>query len=226
MEKNSKLIKTINYKNICVYFMEYLDGGGRGFGQQYLRVLKERVGKVDRVFEYCAGPGFIGFSLLANGFCNKLTLADINPDAIECVQKTIKENQLEDKVNCYLSDCLNSIPEKEKWDLVVSNPPHWPSNEEQYKKNIRNFDPDLIIHKNFYRDIKKFLKPDGSIILQELGDATATSSFKEMIEDNGLKIVEEFKAKPLSVLECILKFKNIKKNTKYSPFYFIWSKFK
>ena len=226
MEEHSKVIKTTNYAKICVYYMQYLDGGGRGFGQQYLRVLKDRVGKVDHVFEYCAGPGFIGFSLLANGFCNKLTLADINPDAVECVNRTIKENGLEDKVKCYLSDCLDSIPESEKWDLVVSNPPHWPSTEEQYKSNIRNYDPDLIIHKKFYNDIKKFLKTDGSIILQELGDATSADTFIDMIEGNGLKIIENFKAKPLTVLECILKFKKIKKYTKFSPFYFLWSKFK
>ncbi|MBU1995921.1 MAG: methyltransferase, partial [Candidatus Omnitrophica bacterium] len=157
---------------------------------------------------------------------DKLTLADINPDAVECVKMTIEKNGLQDKVKCYLSDCLDSIPETEKWDLVVSNPPHWPSNEKQYKENIRGYDPDLIIHKKFYRDIKKFLKPDGSLIIQELGDATSLDTFKDMIESNGLKIVEEFKAKPLSVLECVLKFKNIKKNTRYSTFYFIWSKFK
>jgi methylase of polypeptide subunit release factors len=217
-------LQTVKYRDINVRFLPYLDGGGRGFGQQYLRVIKEKLGRVNHVFEYCAGPGFIGFSLLAHGLCDKLTLADINPDAVECVKKTIKDNHLENKVSVYLSDCLKSIPSTEKWDLIVSNPPHWPSTEEKYKENIRNFDPGLRIHQDFYDDIHKFLNPDGSIILQELGDATTDKDFTKMIEDNGLKIIEVFKAEPLSLLECVFKFKNIRKNTKPSSFYFIWSK--
>jgi len=217
-------LQTVKYKNIEVYFMPYLDGGGRGFGQQFLRVVKEKFGRVGHVFEYCAGPGFIGFSLLAHGLCDRLTLADVNPDAVMCVNKTIKANGLEDRVSVYESDCLDQIPETEKWDLIVSNPPHWPSTEEQYKENIRNFDPGLIVHKNFYRDIHKFLNPDGSILFQELSIATTGSDFEKMIHDNGLKIIDQFKARPLTVLECILTFKNIRKHTKEPSFYFIWSK--
>ncbi|MBU1996589.1 MAG: hypothetical protein KKF78_05490, partial [Candidatus Omnitrophica bacterium] len=62
MNEGSRSIQTIKYKDICVYFMDYLNGGGSGFGQQYLRVLKERVGIVEHIYEFCAGPGFIGFS--------------------------------------------------------------------------------------------------------------------------------------------------------------------
>ena len=38
---------------------------------------------------------FIGFSLLAHGICDKLTVADVNPEAVECCKKTVKENKLE-----------------------------------------------------------------------------------------------------------------------------------
>ena len=34
-------------------------------------------------------------------------------------------NGLQDRVRVYLSDGLNGIPSSEKWDLVVSNPPHF-----------------------------------------------------------------------------------------------------
>jgi len=218
--------KTVKYKNIKVVFMPYLEGGGRNFGQEYIRVVKEKYGKFDHVFEYCAGPGFIGFSMLAHGLCNKLTVADVNPDAVECCKLTVKNNKLEDKVSVYLSDCLNDIPLSEKWDLIVSNPPHWPSSMEQYEENIRNFDPDLMVHKNFYRDIHKFLKPDGSVLFQECAPATKSKDFESMINDGGLEILDIFKARPLSVFECILNGKKIKKYTKPSAFYFILSKLK
>lgn len=217
-------LRHVRYRHINVYFMPYLDGGGRGFGQEFIRVVKERMGPVDHVFEYCAGPGFIGFSLLAHGLCRKLTVADVNPDAVASCQHTIKVNGLAEVASAYLSDCLKSIPATEQWDLVVSNPPHWPSTQEQYHDNIRNFDPDLIVHKQFYQDIRKLLTPQGSILFQEADDATTVENFRHMIEGNGLAIQEVFKARPLSLGECVLQWKNVRKRTRPSAFYFIWSK--
>ena len=218
--------KVTKYKNIKVSYLPSLDGGGMGFGQEYLRVIKERIGKVGHVFEYCSGPGFIGFSLLANGLCDKLTLADVNPNACAVCNETVKNNKLEDRVSVYLSDCLDSIPETEKWDLVVSNPPHWPSSNEKYPEDIKMYDPNLIIHKKFYQDIHKFLTPNGTNLIQENGRATKSEDFIHMIEDSGLEIIDIFKAKPLTPMQCILQGKKIRKFTKPSPFYFIWSKVK
>jgi methylase of polypeptide subunit release factors len=220
------LTKYVKYGNIRVSFLPYLEGGGRNFGQEFIRVVKEKFGKVEHVFEYCAGPGFIGFSLLAHGLCEKLTLADVNPDAVACCRQTIEENHLKDKVAVYQSDCLDQIPATEKWDLIVSNPPHWPSDEEKYRENIRNFDPHLTVHKKFYRDIHKFLKSDGSVLFQECEPATTVKDFQPMIEESGLRIMDVFKAEPLTFWQCVIKFKKIHKYTKPSAFYFIWSKLK
>ena len=82
--------KSVKYKNIEVNYAPHLDGGGMGFGQEFLQVVKERFGKADHIFEFCAGPGFIGFSLLANKLCDKLTLADINPEACKVSEETVK----------------------------------------------------------------------------------------------------------------------------------------
>ncbi len=230
MEKIS--YKTVSYKNIKVNYLPELEGGGRGFGQEYIRVIREKVGKVDHVFEFCAGPGFIGFSLLAQGLCNRLTLADINPEAVGACQKTIEDNDLEDRVSVYLSDCLDSIPVSEKWDLVVSNPPHfWTGSEEVHKQDIRTYDIDFRVHRKFYQDIKKFLKPDGSVIIQENGNVnrpgfTRLEDFTSMIGEGGLEIVEVFYARVMSVEECLGGGGRMGMDTQQSQFYFIWSKIK
>ncbi|OGM96141.1 MAG: hypothetical protein A3B86_02680 [Candidatus Yanofskybacteria bacterium RIFCSPHIGHO2_02_FULL_38_22b] len=185
--------KYIKYNDIEVVYKENLHGGGIRFGQQFIPVVKEKFGHIDHVFEFCSGPGFIGFSLLANNLCDKLTVADINPEAIKVLNETISKNGLESKVAAYLSDCLDAIPETEKWDLVVGNPPHvLAKNEEEYKKDITLYDPQFNIHKKFYRDIRKFLKPTGSILLQEHTESTSVDDFKGMIEQNGLKIIDVF----------------------------------
>lgn len=185
--------KYIKYNDIEVVYKQNLHGGGIQFGQQFIPVVREKFGYVDHIFEFCAGPGFIGFSMLANSLCDKLTLADINPEAIEICNETIKRNGLDNRVATYVSDVLDNIPETEKWDLVVGNPPHvFCATEEEYKKDITLYDPNFNIHKKFYRDIHKFLKPSGSVLLQEHVESTNVEDFKEMIEQNGLKIIETF----------------------------------
>jgi methylase of polypeptide subunit release factors len=78
-----------------------------------------------RVFEWCADPGFIGFALLRYGFCDTLSLADINPEAVEACRLTVTQNGLAERVTDYDSDNLEGIPTLEQWDLLVGNPPHF-----------------------------------------------------------------------------------------------------
>ncbi|MBK7860621.1 MAG: class I SAM-dependent methyltransferase [Archangiaceae bacterium] len=184
----------VKYGPLSVSYLPVLDGGGMTFGQQYLDVIRQKLGRVGHAFEYCAGPGFIGFSLLAHGLCERLTLADINPEAVRAARDTVARNGLQDRVAVYESDCLDQIPATEKWDLVVSNPPHFDGDQQEYKDAIRLIDPGWEIHKRFYRDVKKFLKPGASIIFQENAHATRSEDFEQMIRENGLSLVDVFEA--------------------------------
>src|SRR6266705_172000 len=85
----------VRYGSIDVYYLSRLDGGGLTFGQEFVSVVRERFGRVDRVFEFCSGPGFIGFSLLAHGLCRSLCLSDINPEAVLAGRDTVRRNRLE-----------------------------------------------------------------------------------------------------------------------------------
>lgn len=107
----------VSYKN-------HLDGGGRCFGQDFIPLLQSLgLPRQPRAFEWCAGPGFIGFSLLGHGLCETLCLADINPESESACERTSADNALSDRVSVYCSDNLRDIPKSEQWDLVVSNPP-------------------------------------------------------------------------------------------------------
>ncbi len=89
-----------------------------GFGQTYVPIVRELFGKVGRAYEFCAGPGFIGFSLLAAGLCDSLCLSDINREAVEIAMETVRRNNLEDRVSVYVSDALDAVPPHERWDLA------------------------------------------------------------------------------------------------------------
>ena len=182
-----------SYKNIKINYELPLDGGGRECYPEFLRVIQEKIGKVNSVFEFCAGTAFIGFSLLADKMCEKITLADIEKDSVECCKKTIRENNLENRAWAYQSDCLKQIP-AQKWDLVVGNPPHFSERQTNLPQTIViNVDKNWEIHRSFYTDISEYLNPNGSILLVENGRGSSPKVFYDMIKKNGLRVAEVIK---------------------------------
>jgi len=179
--------KEVTFAGIRVSYKNHLDGGGREFGQDFIPLLQQyRLPRQKRVFEWCAGPGFIGFSLLAHGLCETLCLADVNREAVQACERTIADNALSSRVSVYCSDNLRSLPPAEQWDLVVSNPPHFI---DEYHGNLRAHDPGWRVHRDFFRTVAPFLKPGGVIVLQENNHGSTVETFRPMIEESGLTVV-------------------------------------
>ncbi len=178
----------LRYGDIEVCYKRFLDGGGSAFGQDFIRFFRARgLPRQQRLFEWCAGPGFIGFSLLAHGFCEALCLADINPAAVRAARATVRRNRLADRVSVYRSDNLKDIPPQERWNLIVSNPPHF--DDEVFAAEIRAHDRDWHLHRDFFRDVSRFLAPNGVIVLQENNQGSTAETFRPMIEAAGFKVV-------------------------------------
>jgi len=185
----------VAYAGVRVSYKRHLDGGGSTFGQDFIAVLRGRgMPKVQRAYEWCAGPGFIGFSLLANGLTETLCLADVNPEAVAAARRTVVRNGLERKVAVYQSDNLKNIPASEQWDLVVSNPPHFADTS---FGQLRYHDPDWSVHRGFFGKIAQHLKPGGVVVLQENNDGSTPETFRGMIAEANLKIVFEQGASPV-----------------------------
>jgi methylase of polypeptide subunit release factors len=179
--------REVAYAGVRVSYKLHLDGGGSTFGQDFVPLLRRRgMPKVARAFEWCAGPGFIGFSLLAQGLCDTLCLADVNPEAVAACQRSIARNRLEAKVAVYLSDNLGDIPASEQWDLVVSNPPHFI---DSGIGHLRYHDPDWRVHRGFFGTVARHLKPGGVVVLQESNAGSTPDTFTAMIADAGLRLV-------------------------------------
>jgi hypothetical protein len=172
-----------------VAYLPHLDGGGRDFGRSFVPVAQQLFPDLGRVHEFCAGPGFIGFGLLAQGLCRSLCLSDINPEAIEAVEETIRRNRLHDRVTAYCTDGLSGIPETERWDLVVSNPPHF---QDSYPESIRHHDQGWRIHQNFYESVASHMNSGGSVLFQENFEGSRPDDFEGMIADGGLHLADTF----------------------------------
>lgn len=179
--------RQISFAGIDINYRAELDGGGTDFGQQFIPFLQSRgMPKQKRVFEWCCGPAFIGFSMLGHGLCETLCLSDINPAAIASCRNTIRTNKLDERVSVYQSDNLKDIPSPEKWSLIVSNPPHFI---DQYEGDIRAYDPDWRIHREFFETVSSHLTDDGVIVLQENNRGSVVETFRQMIEQSGFEIV-------------------------------------
>jgi tRNA1(Val) A37 N6-methylase TrmN6 len=179
--------RELPYGDVRVSYKSHLDGGGSSFGQDFIPFFRDRkLPRQGRVFEWCAGPGFIGFSMLGYGLCDTLCVADVNPEAVEACRRTVQRNGLAARVSVYRSDNLRDIPAYEQWDLIVSNPPHFldiPKNE------LRFDDSDWHIHRDFFATVGHFLKPGGVIVLQDNNFGSTAETFRKMIEAAGLSIV-------------------------------------
>jgi methylase of polypeptide subunit release factors len=174
------------FAGVRVSTKRHLDGGGSTFGQGFVPLLRKRnMPKAARAFEWCAGPGFIGFALLGHGLCETLCLADVNPEAVAACRRTVARNGLEAKAAVYLSDNLSDIPASEQWDLVVSNPPHFT---DSGIGHLRYHDPDWRVHRGFFGKIAQHLKPGGVVVLQENNTGSTPATFESMIAGAGLKL--------------------------------------
>lgn len=186
--------KTVTYGSVEVHYLDEIDGGGARFGQDYVHFLPAHTGKVEHVLEWCAGPGFIGFSLLAAGLCNKLTLIDVNPAAVAACDRTVRGNGLEDVVQVRHSDSLAALPEGVLYDLVVANPPHCPDPTPSPGGHTQLIYNDIgwQTHRNFYREVPRHLADDGRVILQEDASQSSADDFQPMIEEAGLRLTGAF----------------------------------
>lgn len=125
------------------------------------------------VFEWCSGIGEIGFELLKEGACDKLVLADICPESIEVARQIAKRDEFLDDTEFYVSDNFKDIP-PQKFDLVVGNPPTYCNIQRnhpaggQFAGDRRAHDPDWSVHREFYRNVGKYLAPGGKVIVHEI----------------------------------------------------------
>ena len=178
--------------------------------------------KFNTVFEWCAGPAWIGMWLLENNICKKLVTGDINKKTIDFVKKSAKKHGY--NVKTYHSDNLKSIPREEKFDLVVSNPPNYCNIQKSHhfgflRDDLKPSDIEWETHKDFYNNIGEYLNDDAIMYISEVEpyrqniyiqkqlydkrSEIPIISFNEMIKANNLKINKEI---PYDVpgLECCI----------------------
>lgn len=190
--------KTNGHAGITVYHESWMEGGGTWFGQEYVDVVRQRYSDrtFNKIFEWCSGPGFIGFNLLDHGIGAGLCLSDIYEPAIVSAAETIRclPPAYRNCVTAYATGQIQDLPLTEQFDLVVSNPPHFlecPGDDNMQRIKV---DTDWAAHREFFEHIGQHLTADGVILLQEnqAGSLNREQDFVRMIETNNLTITDVF----------------------------------
>lgn len=182
-----------------------LDGAGKLLAPVFAELLYDR--RVKTIYEWCCGPAWIGLWLLEQGICQELVVSDINQKAIDCVRRTVSRHNY--PVRSYLSDNLKGIPEHEKFDIIVANPPNYVNIQADHpmgflRYDLRPSDIDWKIHRNFYNNIRKYMHKESNMYISEvepykkevfsfnklydLRNIEPIKDFSEMIVTNNLKL--------------------------------------
>ncbi len=143
-------------------------------------VIKDfEIKKNSKCLDMGSGSGIQAETLISKGIAQKnLTLIDVNTEAIRLLKKKFKDSNV-------IESNLFSNPKikKEKFDLIIFNPPYLPENPNEDKESqiatTGGKEGSEIINK-FLKQSKKHLEKDGRILL-------LTSSLTKGIIWNGYK---------------------------------------
>ena len=135
------------------------------------------------ILDICCGIGTIGLSLERRLRPESVDFADINPKNIESVKLNVKQ-LLATGENLFTSivsesDGLSSVKQR-KYDLIVSNPPHFLSG----GPDKAQVDDELKFHENFFREVNDYLAPRGRIFFIETDEEIPGVLLEAMIRKN------------------------------------------
>lgn len=197
-----------NHAGLILFDRREQHWAGLALGRDFPRTLNELgVGRCGRLFEFCAGPGYIGYALLANGWCESLALSDIDSESIATAMRTAAYNGIEDRVAGYASDVLDDIPADERWDVVVGNPPAFESHPDKHLADgdwDRGYDTNWNVRRRFYSSVKAHMNPGGVVVMSENVRGSDPAVFEEMIRAGGgepraVHLGTDFRGKPNGV---------------------------
>lgn len=165
------------------------------------QVLKDYKGKNPAVLDMCTGSGCIAVSLALLGKFDRVTGADISPEALRVAEKNADCLMGEKKLALVESDLFESFSEKQKFDVIVSNPPYIPTGIiEGLEPEVRDHEPFLALDGradglHFYRRLAlecgRFLNPGGAVYFEigyDQGEAVSS-----LLRDNGFVKVRVIK---------------------------------
>jgi len=163
-----------------------------------IRMIEQRQLEKLKILDICCGLGVVGLTIFSNfrnqGIVKEAAFADINIFNLNSLNKTLRENKLDNlmgsQIHCYLSDGLNNIPPDEKFDIIVSNPPHYFNKDFGRDKTVLTparlgtYDSGWSFHKSFYSQCHNYLTPKGEVWFLENSSGAKEEDLLPFIQAN------------------------------------------
>lgn len=146
--------------------------------ESLIDIIKERLqGKESAtVADIGTGSGAIAIAVKKEIPGKRVLATDISKDALDLAKENAKFNEAE--IEFFEGNLLEALPEGEKFDIIVSNPPYIPDAEkEKLQPEVRDFDPALALFggpdgltliRKILEQSENRLKPEG-FLLMEIG---------------------------------------------------------
>lgn len=141
------------------------------------------------------GTGILACTI-AKYTLSKSTALDVSDNALKIAEENIKNLDLSEKVKTLKSNLFEKV--REKYDLIVSNPPYIPLSEKATIQKEVTFDPDLALYTKdekgleFYEKISKnaknYLNKNGYLLF-EMG-LGQSEDIKQTLEQEGYKNIQ------------------------------------
>lgn len=182
------------------------------------KVLDEIKGKKSKILDMCSGSGCIGIAI-AKHSDSRVVSADISKYAIKETKQNAKLNFVD--IEVVQSDMFQNM--KERFDIIVSNPPYIPDYEYQMlDKMVKKYDPKLALQADedglaYYKVIAneayRYLNPNGKIFL-EIG-YNQGYKVKNLLQSNyqDIEVIQDYSGNDRIVVAKV-KNENIEKDNK------------
>ena len=132
-----------------------------------------------KVLDLCCGGGCIGIAV-SNAFADcSVDMTDLSQDALDLAAINVQKHRLEQRVQLHKGDLFDPLPAMNQFDLIVSNPPYVDAQDmnalatefsHEPQMGLAAGDDGLDIVEMMLRDAKRYLKPDG-ILIVEVGNS-------------------------------------------------------
>lgn len=151
--------------------------------------------QINNILDLGTGTGIVAIFLeLLNLFPSQIYASDILKNAIKCALINEKRNNIEKKIKFIHSDLFTSFPNhlKNKFDIIIFNPPYLPSIEGIEKKSIdHTWDgggDGLRILSQFFSQVKDYLNLQNKCYIYYIcSSKTNLEKLYKLIEEKGFK---------------------------------------
>jgi methylase of polypeptide subunit release factors len=136
----------------------------------------------DSLLEMGCGVGIVAVTAAMRG-CPRVVAIDINPAAVENVQRNAKRHGVQDRVKALRSDMFEKVAAGDTFDALFWNLPFLDSSPETAALSgihAALFDPEYSLLRRFLRDSGRHLSADGRIFIS-FSDAMGQRSLLETL---------------------------------------------